>query len=236
MKNITDQIGTLYHPKAALLFYASDGEDNKAYVEHFDIGEDGMPVNAHPLSVREADELCRALQVQQDGRTRLMPEGIIGTNVLYLDTLRCRAVWYTKAVQRTMYFTGTAGIPDGNANVPPMLWCADGEKLSVYALANNRRPLSKATLYHAPFFNVYADGNVCMGTVEINISADVTLEEFTSAWETYFFNSRFSHLFNGHNPVNGNCATIWNDLVGTGKPFPMESLKKSSITIKDLTR
>lgn len=43
------------------------------------------------------------------------------------------------------------------------------------------------------FFNIYEKGNVCMGTVSIDIKNSASVEEFIQAWEHYFFNSYFSH-------------------------------------------
>ena len=88
-----------------------------------------------------------------------------------------------------------------------MLWLANKRSLKIFALPNNRRPTEKTELFYAPFFNVYEDGNVCMGTVDVNIQNSTSLEEFTKKWEDYFFNSYFSHLMNEHNPIKGNCVS-----------------------------
>jgi len=89
-------------------------------------------------------------------------------------------------------------------------------------------------LYFAPFFNIYEDGRVCMGSVNINIKNSASVEEFTRAWEDYFFNSYFSHLLGQNSPITGNCVHLWKDLIQTGKPFPKEVLKKKNKTLKNL--
>ncbi|MEH3112188.1 hypothetical protein [Pedobacter terrae] len=78
-------------------------------------------------------------------------------------------LWYTKAHQRQLYFVNDLGIPNEVAQVPPMLWFANKNSLSVFALATDRRPTEKTPLHYAPFFNIYEDGRVCMGTVTIDI-------------------------------------------------------------------
>lgn len=98
------------------------------------------------------------------------------------------------------------GIQSGKVQVPPMLWFADKENLFVFALATDRRPTEKTPLYYAPFFNVYEDGAVCMGTVSIDIKNSVSVEEFIQVWEDYFFNSYFSHLLDSYNPIKGNLS------------------------------
>lgn len=113
-----------------------------------------------------------------------------------------------------------------------MLWHANKESLTVFAVASARRPTAKTKLYQAPLFNVYENGNVCMGTINIKIKQSASVEAFIAAWEDYIFNSYFSHLVQNHNPVKGNCVTLWKELVNTGKPFPKEVLKKTNQTLK----
>lgn len=82
-------------------------------------------------------------------------------------------------------------------------------------------------LYHAPFFNLYNDGRVCMGTVKVDIKADCHLEDFMQSCEQYFFNSYFSHLIGNASPVKENIIQLWQKLVGSDKPFPLKSLLKN---------
>lgn len=43
-------------------------------------------------------------------------------------------------------------------------------------------------------------------------------------------------MINGHNLVNGNCVTLWKELIETQKPFPKEVLIKNRLTLKDLIK
>ncbi len=238
MKDLTENIGTLYHPKGALVIYETIKNEETSYVEYFDMDRNGNPVNAHPLSVREAQQMAKALDTAgESNRAFLKPKGIIANNILYLDpSHNGQVIWFTKAACKDLFFIGSLGIPNGKANVPPLLWIASKYKLYIYALKSDRRPTESTTLYHAPFFNVYADGKVCMGTVDVNIKKTASLEEFTAAWETYFFNSYFSHLMQNHNPIQGNCVSLWKKLRKTGERFPKEILKKNNRTIKNILR
>ncbi|EJL74402.1 hypothetical protein [Chryseobacterium populi] len=234
MNDITENFTALYHPQSALVFYQTKGMQSDTYVECFDMDKHGNPINAHPLTIREANRLAKALKTKEEKESCLKPERIIGNHILHLDTLKGKVIWFTKIQQRELYFTHSLGIPKGKATIPALLWIADRNHLSIFALKSNRRPTEKTTLYNAPFFNVHQNGKVCMGTVDVRIKRSVSLEAFTSAWEDYFFNSYFSHLMGGHNPVNGNCVTLWESLVNTDKIFPIEALKKSKITLKNL--
>lgn len=238
VKDITENFGTLYYPKSALVFYETKGAETDMYVEYFDMDKNGNPINAHPLTVKEANLLAKSLQTDEEkNKAFLKPKGILPTNILHINPGENGTVlWYTKAQQRQLYFVNGLGIPNGKAQVPPMIWFADKNSLFVFALTSNKRPAEKTALYHAPFFNVYDSGNVCMGTIAVNIKKSASLEEFTTAWESYFFNSYFSHLINEHNPVNRNCVSLWKDLINTGKVFPKEVLRKTNRTIKNLLR
>lgn len=236
MEDITNNFGTLYYPKSALVFYETTGTETDMYVEHFDMDSNGTPVNAHPLTVKEANILAKALQTDEErNKAFLRPKGILPTNILHINPSEKNTVlWYTKSQQRQLYFVNSLGIPNGTAQVPPMLWFANKNNLAVFALSTDRRPNEKTPLHHAPFFNIYEDGKVCMGTVNIDIKNSASVEEFVQAWESYFFNSYFSHLLGSHSPIKGNCVNVWKDLISTEKPFPKEVLKKNNKTLKNL--
>ena len=239
MKNtidITDSFGTLYHPKSALVFYETKGANSDVYVEHFDMDNNGTPVNAHPLTEREAKVLAGALVTEKDkDKAFLKSSGILPTNILHINPNKEKGavLWYTKAQRRQMYFVESLGVPSGKAQVPAMLWLGSKSNLTVFALANDRRPREKTPLYYAPFFNIYEKGNVCMGTVNVDITNSASVEEFTRAWEHYFFNSYFSHSLCGNLTVK-NIVNLWKDLIQTGNPFPKEVLKKNNKTLKNL--
>ncbi|MFH6965309.1 PRTRC system protein B [Flavobacterium plurextorum] len=236
INNIAENFGTLYHPKSALVFYETIGTETDMYVEHFDMDSNGNPINAHPLTVKEANVLAKSLQTDEEkSKAFLKPKGILPTNILHINpSEKGTVLWYTKAQERQMYFVNGLGIPNGKAQVPPLLWFANKNNLAVFALATDRRPTERTPLHCAPFFNIYEDGRVCMGTVTIDIKNSASVEEFTRAWESYFFNSYFSHLLGSHSPIKGNCVTVWKDLIGTDTPFPKELLKKNNKTLKNL--
>lgn len=238
MKDITQDFGTLYYPTTALLFYQNDERNKDTYVEYFDMDKNGNPINAHPLTEREAETLAKALITKTQSEKKqdfLRPKGILPTHVLHINPSENGSVlWFTKSMKRQLFFTENLEIPNGIAEVPAMLWSANKRSLKIYALANNRRPSENTPLFFAPFFNVYENGNVCMGTVDVHIQNSTSLEEFIKKWEDYFFNSYFSHLMNEHNPINGNCVNLWKSLINTEKQFPKETLKKVNRTLKNL--
>ncbi|MFD2966249.1 PRTRC system protein B [Sphingobacterium bambusae] len=235
MKDITHQIGTLYHPKAGLLIYQNSKTNKDTYVEYFDMDALGRPISAHPLSIREAEKLAKSLSNQAEGKLNyLSAKGMLPSNVLHFDAVKKQVLWYSKPQNRELFFAPALGINSGKANIPALLWRADAQSLRVYAFTSGKRPTEKTTLYHAPFFNIYQDGKVCMGTVDVDLQNERSLERFMQTWESYFFESYFSHLMNGHEPIKGNCVLLWESLVGNDKSFPAKVLKKTNMSIKTL--
>ena len=236
--DITENFGTLYNPKSALVFYQTKGTNTDMYVEHFDMDKNGNPINAHPLTVNEAKELAKSLHTEEEkDKTFLQSKGILSTNILnIIPSQNGSVLWYTQSQERQMYFVKKLEIPNGKAKIPAMLWFANKERLSVFALTSDKRPTEKTLLYYAPFFNVYEDGSVCMGNVNVHIKNSASVEEFTNAWEDYFFNSYFSHLLDNYNPIKGNCVNLWKRLIETGETFPVGVLKKNDKTLKNVLR
>jgi PRTRC genetic system protein B len=133
-----------------------------------------------------------------------------------------------------LLFADSLKMDSGSAYVPAMVWKATKESLFVYAVKNCGSLQEDTLLYHAPFFNIYRNGNVCMGTVDIDISNDCLLEDFIGQWQDYFFGSYFSHLIQEHNPVKSDIKGLWESLVNTGKKFPLPQLVKNGLTLKNL--
>jgi len=237
MKNLTNQFNNIFNPVKAILFYKCDTvKENKIYIESYDINKDGRPVNAHPLSAKEMIDLSESLQSAQELQTNyLNSEGLLPSNVLHINPKATgEVIWYTPAQEVNVFFAAALGIPCGKAKVAPMIWKAGKESLSVFSLNKNKKPKAETALYHAPFFNIYNNGNVCMGTVDVQIKQDCCLEEFMEQWQNYFWNSYFSHLMNDFNPVTVNILQLWKSQVKNGTDFPLNILKKTNYNLKDI--
>ena len=239
MQNISQVFNDLYQPKHLLVFYRNEGQQNSQYyVEAFVLDAEGRPLAPHPLSEAEARQLAKLMQQSDGGPTKgdfLQAEGIFPSNVLYIGhSPESFAIWFTRAAVVQLLFQKSLNITSGPAAVPPLIWKATAKSLSVFACKEEDRPTVPTRLYHAPFFNLYEDGQVCMGTVPVSIPSDCSLEKFMSRWQDYFFGSYFAHLLIDRSPVEGNVVELWQGLVGTGEPFPMSILKPCSVTVKQL--
>jgi PRTRC genetic system protein B len=241
MKNLTNNFCNAYQPVKALLIWRkqllNDGEEEHSiYVESYDIGKSGKPINAHPLTFKETLALSSLFQSAEELKTGyLRSRGIMPNKVLYVNPQQGGyAVWYTPPQEVTLFFASALGITSGRGKVPAMIWKAGREELAVYALKGCKKPDSKTKLFHAPYFNIYQDGRVCMGTVKVNIAESARLEDFMAQWESYFWNSYFSHLMGEFNPVTENIVQLWQAQVATNNPFPAHILKPTNQTLQNL--
>ena len=231
-----DKISDLYVPFKAIMVYRAES-DNSYYIESHDFDNKGMAKNAHPLSLRESQLLASVLDAAEaKGESFLHHRGLLPANILQLKTGRDGiAVWHTPMGKRELHFIKGLHIPDGTAYVPPMLWKADRKHLSVWALADNKRPKEKTYLYHAPFFNVYENASVCFGNVKIEIPADCSLTSFIKTWEHYFFGSTFSHLIGG-GTFKGDLAGLWKEQLATGQKFPLAAMNRTVKTLMEVLK
>lgn len=248
--NITEQFNNQYVPIKALLIYHNQSitkneygydtsKSDEVYVESYDIGKHGKPINAHPLSIAEMVSLSKLFQNTEELKSNyLRPKGILPNNVLYLDPQSDGyAVWYTPPQTADLFFVAELGIPTGKAQIPAMVWKASRNSLNVYALKGKVKPNGETTLYHAPYFNIYDSGNVCMGTVQIDIDRFTRLEDFMAKWEAYFFNSYFSHTIGNHEGAKMDLVSLWTEQVETGQPFPTVLLNKNgNLKLKNLIK
>lgn len=236
-RNIADDFAKVYQPLKALVIYQSIS-DSDAYIESFDINPDnGEMFNAHPLNLKECAQIGQIVnEMPQLKYNFLYCNGILPENLLNVNTQLGNpfAIWYTPAKKVQLNFSKSLDIPNGTAFIPPMLWKADKENLWVFALDSDNRPSYKTQLYHAPFFNIYNEGNVCMGTVKIDITDDMGLIDFMAKWEQYFFNSDFSHTINEISPIKDNIVSFWKHHIGSDKKFNVQILNSSSITLKSI--
>lgn len=235
MKNITHQLAQTYSPWKALLFYRCADEDRTPlYVEAMDINSDGVPQNVRPLQSEECRKLAELLRHSPEERNDfLSSRSLIAPEILQVDTRTCTVIWYARPQKVTLFFTKDLGIPEGKAFIPALIWKATRQGVSIWSFTGSRKPVLKTPLCHAPFFNVSDSGTVCMGNVNVRIDRKTYLEDFTRQWESYFFNSYFTHLL-GSCPVSCNIVQLWKDLVDSGKRFPEDVLKPTNKTLKHI--
>ena len=246
MNNVSHQFNEQYVPVKALLIYNSvvpetdsyEQKQSDVYVESYDIGKTGNPINAHPLTVKEMIALSELMQSTQELQNNyLQCKAVIPSSLVFVNSqTNGYAVWYSLPKEVDLFFNDSLDIPSGKTKIPALLWKATKERLQVFALKGRAKPTVDTLLYYAPLFNLSQDGSVCMGTVNVNIDRKTCLEQFMAQWENYFFNSYFTHTLGNHRHCKGNLVQLWQEQVGTGREFPQNELIKNGRTLKDLIR
>lgn len=217
-------------PYASIVAYKNSR--GNYYLESHPIDEEGNLGAAKPLSCKFIGSLIKDLsETSEEIDTGL--HGLIPANILYCD-MRVgtdKIVWYRPREKRYIYFSESAGIPNGEMIVPPMVYCVRHNKLSVHCFKGNK---PKGKLYKAPFYNT-SDESVCLGSAKTKTPRERTFENIIKYWEELYWNSEFVHIL-GENPVQGNLSTITKKCIMKGLPFPEDKLVKSKYRLEDLLK
>lgn len=214
-------------PTMAIIVY---NNDNSYYLERRDIVNGSMAAGI-PLSEDCLDGIINEISTT-DYRSSY---GIIPKELLYVDfrTGSEKYVWYRKPEKRRLYFGKEVGIAEGEMTVPGLVYVVtNNSTLSVYAY-KGKEPKNK--LYNAPFFNIYDDGNVCLGSAKSESPDAYTFDNIMKYWEHLFWESEFMHIL-GNNPIKGNLASITKKCIKEQSSFPEDVLVESSVKLKNLFR
>ncbi|MET2526924.1 PRTRC system protein B [Ralstonia pseudosolanacearum] len=177
-----------------------------------------------PLNVNELSRFIEAAQAATAYR------GFIGSQLLYLapNTL----AWWRPAGQRTVWFDAAAPISKrhGMTAHPPLVFVVRERKWYVFALANNARPEPSTTLYVAPYFNVWEHGEICTGNVSLPAAPT---PDALPAYESAFFDSRFTHTNTRISRYKGGGGALWAHLLDHPEitEFPATALLPSKETL-----
>lgn len=225
--------------KHAICIYAADARSESPGPAHATLHDvdttSGRPV-IQPGRLATVDDL-KALA---SGLSESMET--IGTNWIDSKVLASgggRMIWYTPAGPQSMFFQNChfeqSFDAHGVAPVPALIWLAERDALFVFAVKDGDRPTQQTQLFQAPFFNVWARGQVCVGSAQRpsgNAAAD------PNAWERMFWGSRFTHpnfkqkdrLLLGVDPYD-----FWREwITQPGETFPLDRLVPLELKVADL--
>lgn len=226
MNELTKEVLTELSPEMAIIVYKYD---QKYYLERRDI-VNGKMATGIPLTEKCLTDIFDTISSEDSDTIH----GLIPNNLLYADG-RCgreKYVWYNKPEKRSVFFNKEAGVPDGEMWVPGLVYVASATSLSVFAF-KGKKPKNK--LFTAPFFNIYNDGRVCLGSAKVDKPSELTYQSIIQYWEKMFWASEFVHIL-GDNPVKNNLSTITKTCIETGDYFPEVELLSTKTNLKDLLR
>jgi PRTRC genetic system protein B len=155
--------------------------------------------------------------------------GFLPASVLVRET--DGLVWWKPPGRRALFFKtkeASDGIGTRSQIVPhPGLVFkakSDGH-WQVFAVKGAQRPTPETRLCHAPYYNVWSDGRICVGNVSVPDSSDM---ERMAAWEDAFFDSYFTHANNQGVRMckhHGGLGGLWRELLDeTPRRFPQKYL------------
>ena len=238
----------IYLPENVSPFGARDGVGAYATLHPVIADQPDVRLGAGVPATREAcADIARALgAAAQLG-------GFVPPNLLYLGARSI--IWWRPPGRARVFFdtTGTVagdqygdpkgaqllGKTNGMAAHPGLVFAVAGRQWYVYALPDDVRPHAGTTLWRAPYFNVYADGQICTGNVRLPESLSAaTLRQFEKA----FFDSEFTHpnvrgkeklLHYAHGPYD-----FWAGLLKRPDDlgFPVNNLVKMNLTLERLAK
>lgn len=222
-----------YFPKQAMVVYATNPaeEGTRYYIEISDIMEDKgrSYIGAGKPVTKETLQTLLDVVAESDRQTFYSITNTVPTNLLVIDQRAGRNIlaWWKPAQRQTLTIKGKASVTNW---VPAMVFVVRGDRLAVAALTQNRKPTISSRLYHAPFFNVYREMNVCLGNVKPpKTSGDI--KELLEAWEQAFWRSEFTEVVAG--AYTSKDLNAWWRKKRRGK-FNVKKLKQSQTTLKSL--
>jgi PRTRC genetic system protein B len=207
-----------------LLYNGSRNNENQCYVEYQPV-QNGKPEAPVPLSLTSLENLYTYMVGRKMGHGQMA--GVIPDRLIYMNPTLNVYVWKVAGGKRDVKMARGTSLRKGWINYPPMIFMVNGENLSIYIYKGRLGSASK--LHPAPYFNVYDDGSVCLGTVKLTaVNSAVTYTEFIDAWESIFFNSKYSHGI-------GDNHKIMKGLINSRKQFPWKKLaKEQTFKLKSL--
>jgi PRTRC genetic system protein B len=200
----------IYHEKSRTQSFPS----NTAVTIHKIECAHGRPVlgPGRPITLAGVESLAQSVG-RNLAATWLPPEVIslsFGQLVWWCPAGR-RRIWFKHVDQKKLRKINSKFV-----HHPPLLFVAGGCHLVLHALADNIRPCPDTPLLVAPYFNLSAEGTMCVGSANVpDLPAPASIPDFEAA----FFNSAFTH-----SNQNRLCAHpqghagLWAELAGRKTP------------------
>lgn len=211
-------------PKRVIIIY-EDKKESIFYLENRDIevvNEKMVFMAPVPLSDDVMQNISKSYVKSNTidiGFDSIIPSHILhGSNKLGKTVV----IWYRPAMKRSLNFSRQDLKKAANdVEVPATLYVVLNKDLYVFALMTNERPDRNTKLYGAPFFNIYHDGRVCLGTAPVGKIKAKTYSKEAERFERGFYLAEQS---GGQSAAN--CKTpldiLWKDLIKNKRPFPSD--------------
>lgn len=182
----------LVRPSMLLALY--EGK-NKLYMEAAEVDITGNPKTFKPMT----REMVAALGESMVDKNSNIIDGVIPPGLKFFSYAFHRInkmLWVTPPGKKYLTFDKGEDFKDSFMHVPWIVWVyhshssAEGQTgLFVYAALEE--PKHDTVLYHAPFFNTFSTGGVCLGEGQQYAKGE-TLEEFVGNAMEVFWKTKFT--------------------------------------------
>jgi PRTRC genetic system protein B len=228
-------------PTQAIIVYRDSSEYNPLYfLEKREIrNQGGKYILMAPVPLADdvlkdiAKSYVKSNSLNMDFGSLIAPHMLYGLN----KPGKLVVMWYRPAMKRVLNFDTILKIKGSSTvEVPATLYVLINTNLYIYALMTNDRPELKTKLYKAPFFNIYDDGRVCLGTARVGSVREKTFELEAHRYERAFFMAEQNGGGGTQNTCKTPLAALWNGLIKKKGPFPSskELVQHSHKTVADL--
>jgi PRTRC genetic system protein B len=222
-----------YTPKLVIVVYAD--KQRNYYLERSAIGNvNGKPTVLAPVPMDEDALKDIAKSYMKNNTFEMNVGGWMAPHLLYgvSNPGNTVVMWYRPAMKCNLNFSTALGMKGVDvasntvAEVPATLYVVKNNELFVFALMSDARPTAKTKLYQAPFFNIYTNGRVCLGSAKVGNQKAKTFELEAERYERGFYMAEQNGGQSG-NACKTPLVTLWPRLIKTKAKFPSkEQLKQ----------
>jgi PRTRC genetic system protein B len=186
-----------------------------------------------PLTLVQAARLARRLSRPERG-------GFIAPTLLYQD--QSIIAWWVPPARRQIWFRCDAALMGAGERGevvphPGLVFAVSAHRCwRVWAVKGAERPQPDTPMCRAPYFNVWENGRVCTGNVDV---PGATTADRIAGWNAAFFDSWFTHPNIQKDLVQyrGGAYRFWRDMLdGRHHEFPERVLVPTGKTLAALLK
>lgn len=215
-------------PQSLIVIY-TDKQERDFYLESRAIisQDNGYSFGAAmPLEENKIKRLVKHYNQNVSTFKTIVNPTIIPEHLLYGNSTEgeTTVVWYRPAQSKAINFSKGLTLKPAVVNIPATLYCIRKGGLYVFALKDNKRPDSKTPLYHAPFFNIYNDGAVCLGSANIGKAGETFIDELERYEIGFYMAEQNGGTTEGRTKTP--LVKLWKGLIKSQNPFDVKELVK----------
>lgn len=222
--------------KAALLYYRGATNTDVDYwqIHRVEADKGGVPVLAEgvPVDRGTLTELCKEILPSLYQNVGWIDPGLLAYGAGSAGPL----LFWRPSIRKSIFFGRTLELQNGIVTWPALVFLASPKALRVFAANVDQRPDLDTPLLMPPFFNVYDDCRVCLGTTRVPATC---WPDETPRWGEAFFKSEFTQAGAKDRVFlkRGSLTSFWRArLEVKADRFPYAQLQSAGVTIRDLMR